>query len=850
VPRRTRSPLRSPAILLLAALVLGNALLRGGVDLPVVAASAVLAAAALATTVRWRRRSSDPAAEDGRAALPLLVPGLALVTAAIALQLVPLPPGVIRALSPAAADLFARHLGPLGAWPAARPLSLDPGTTAFELAQACTWTAVAAAAALAAADRARRDALLRIVAASGPVVVAAVYGARLAGRGALLDPRFPFVNPNHLAGFLQLAAWPALGFALRERGPARVGWLAAFAFTGSGILLSLSRGGIGAFVVGGGVFAALWLRAGRRRHDASDPRPPPRWAELWRRDKRALVREAMARSALVIPVAVSAALGLAAFVAFDRIVTELRTVTEASSTEVKLGLWPSALQVIRDHPLVGIGRGAFASVFPAYKWEPIPATFTHVENEWLQLPVDLGLAFGVLAIALFAWTWLAQARRSELSRPVIGALAGTAALVVHNAFDFALEIGGVAIPFAVVMGVLSRELPAVRAPAWLVRACAGLGLAVAALAILVHHGHRLEVDAARVATAPDADAALAAAREVLPWHPADWVPPAAVGTKLAGVLRCDEAEPWLRRAMERDPTAPEPQRSAALCWALRGQGTLAKRSYRLAFTLGDAGALTEAHQLFPGKGELLEIAPDSPAGLRAAAAVLQKDAPDEAREAYRRGWESFGDTSALAGLARLTIEGDDAAAALPLARALEVAAPLEPAGWALAARALEAAGDAEGAVGELTAGLARLPGRIELLEPLGGVHLRARRWSQARAAFEQIVARVDRVAARKKVLVARALEGQERYGEALRMLADARDIAPDDPTPLEAFARVAAKAGRYDEALQALEAAGRKPGVAPGRYAAEVERIRTAKTAALVRRAGAAAPQDGGPAAP
>ncbi len=836
-------------MLLVCALVAGNALVRGGVDLPAIAASALLAAAALFLAARPGHRSQrhpEPAPDgDGSVTVPLLVAGAALLTLAVALQLVPLPLGVLRAVSRESALLLERSLGGAGVLGWARPLSLDPGATALELAKVATWTAVAAAVAIVASDRRRRDALLAALALAGPAVVAAALGAYLFGAQPLLEPRFPFVNPNHLAGFLQLAAWPALGFALRARGPARVGWLVAFVFSAAGVFLSLSRGGIGAFVVGAGLFVALWARAGRRERVASEGAPAPAvaprgWRELLRAGPRAVTRALLHRSGAVLPVAISVAVGLAAFLAFDRIVAEMRTVSEATTTEVKLELWPSALQVIRDHPLLGIGRGAFANVFPAYKWEPVLATFTHVENEWLQLPVDLGLVLGPLAIGLFAWAWLAAARRAEISRPLIGALAGAGALVAHNLFDFSLEISGVAIPFGVVMAIAARDMPAIRVPRLAVRAGAGVALALAALGVTLHALHPPEADAERVVAAETPDDAIARAREVLPWHPADWVVPAAVGTKLSAVFRCDEAEPWLARATERNPTASAPHRGAAQCYAFRGRAALAKREYRLAFILGDPDALKEAHAFFPEPGALLDVAPDTPDGLLAAAALLRDDW-EEAREAYRRGWEGFRDVRALGGLAAVTLDLGDADGALALARALEAAAPLLPSGFVLAARALDAEGDEEAAIQELQGAAARFPGRVEVLAPLGQHQLRARRFSQARATFEQILARDASTTLTRSLLVGQALEGQQRYGEALRVLADARDAAPDSPRPLEAIARVSVEAGRYDEAIEALELAAHKPGVPAGAYAERIDALKTARA----RQAVTAAPEEG-----
>lgn len=823
--------------MLLAALVAGAALVRGGVDLPALVGAAVLAGGALFFAVpRLRARSAgatlgtsgtgeaiDPERRDV-VELPILAVGAAVIAAYVALQLLPVPPWLLRFIDPSAADLFRRALGPIGAYPAARPLSLDPGATSMEVGKDVAWAAAVAAAALVSADRRRRDLLLQAVALSGTAVVAAVLGAALFAGAPWLEPRWPFVNPNHLAGFLQLGAWIALGFAARARGPARVAWVAAFAFSGLGIFLSLSRAGIAAFFVGFGFFAALYPRA-RKVNSVSTSTGRPRGS-----GGRAALRRLWAKSAVVLPLAVSAALALAAYLALDRIVSELRTVSDATTTEAKLGLWPIAARMIRSFPLTGIGRGAFATAFPGYEWETFRATFTHVENELLQVPLDLGLVSGGALVALFAWTWLAAARREEISRPVIGALAGSAALVAHNVFDFSLELPGVAIAFAVVMGVLARDTRRVRAPRQAIRAAAVVATALSLGALAIYRAHDPERDAERMAVAKTADDALAVAREVMPWHPADWVPPAVVGGLLASEFRCDEAEPWLDRAMLANPTAPEPHLGAARCDALRGRAALAKREYRLAFMLGQPGALAEAHAVFPERGAIFDVAPDSPDGFYAAGQVLS-DAPGEAREAYRRGWELYRDPRSLSALAALTLASkEDGAAeeALRLAHELQRVAPLDPAGYVIAARALEAA-NADGATKELELGVARVPGNEGLLSELGLRRLAQRRFSEARADFEKIAAVDERAVARRKLLVVLALEGQGRLAEALGEARGARDADRASAAPLEAMARISAKMGRYEDALATLEEAARKGG-APGRYDAWMARLREART--------------------
>ncbi len=840
MPRGYVSSARTASVVLGALLVAGNALVRGGVDLPAVALSAVAAAAFLALAPG--RRSRDPIA------LPALSLGLAGAALFVALQLVPLPPWLARVLSPHTAETLRDALGPLGLYPAWRPLTLDPGTTALELAKAATFAAAAAAGAILAASDRRRDRLLRALALSGVATVALYYVAALVGRSPLLEPRITFVNPNHLAGFLQLAAWPSLGFALRARGPRRAGWLLALTFTASGVFLSLSRAGIAAFFVGVGIFGVLRMRAGvlRVRRQYSEEAPAAAASGNGKNvitgdvDARAVPSRAATRrirSRTVAILGVAGALAVVSWLALDSILKEMSSVADEGTTAVKLGIWPVALRMIRDFPAAGIGRGAFATVFPSYKWEPLQKTFTHVENEWLQLPLELGVVAGAGVIALFAWAFFSAARRRDLSRPTAGALAGAGALAAHGLFDFSLEVPGVAFPFAIVLGIAARDMPAVRVRTWVVRAGAGALLALAAAGLLVHRAHPLGDDARAVARATSADDAAARARDALRWHPADYVPPAAVGMKLAAQGRCREAAPWLARAMARNPTAPEPHRFMARCFAFAARHALAKREYRLAFSYGDASALAEAHAAYPQPGALLEIAPDTPEGLWAAGVLLRAQ-PAEAAQAWTRAWNSFRDPRALSQLAAAKLALGENEAALQLARMVQKAAPRDPAGYAVAARALDALSRADEAQAELELGAARLPGVAEVLVPLGLRHLAKQRFSQARATFEAIVATEGPALARKRLLVARALSGQGRLQEALAEAQVARGLLPSDVNVLASFASLAEAVGRFDDAVDALEIAAKQPASKAGAYDERLAKLRAARDEQRIRRGG------------
>ncbi len=91
--------------------------------------------------------------------------------------------------------------------------------------------------------------------------------------------------------------------------------------------------------------------------------------------------------------------------------------------------------------------------------------------------------------------------------------------------------------------------------------------------------------------------------------------------------------------------------------------------------------------------------------------------------------------------------------------------------------------------------------------------------------------------ARKRLLIARALEGQGRYQEALAEAQVARGLLPNDTSVLVSFARIAEATGRYDDALDALEVAAKQPVTAPGAYDAKLAQLRAEREEQRLRRA-------------
>lgn len=532
--------------------------------------------------------------------IPPLTWAFALSAAITALQLVPLPPALLDSVSPAGAEVRSFALVPLGfdGW---RPVSLDVPGTMRALALELGAIALLVASAQVSASRSARRRLLWAVVCSGALVAVIGLVHRALDATALFGwYRFhsatpplltPFGNPNHLAGFLVLSAPVALGLALRTESR-RQRQLAAAACVTMGVAcaLSLSRAGMACGVFGLALTAALWA-LGRAPGAPSRARSHPRdWARRWEPWLWAL--GALFASAL-----------MAAVYASERIGAELATADSVDKLRAtKVELWPELFRAALQFWPAGMGRGAFAEAFPRFQHGLSEYLLTHPENLVLQQWCELGLLFGTAVLALGGWALWRMRREALDSRLSGAALAGVTALLLHNLFDFSLELPACLAAWVVVAGALSapRETGSERQSMpvearWGALIPAGAALAVVLLALAPPTARQDEeaVEALLQTGAPATDVR-ARALEAIRRHPADFALYRSVALAEAPSHPAD-ALAFLNRALFLRPLDPGSHRAAARALLRLGHRGQAFVEYRLAaHGLESAPTLVEA----------------------------------------------------------------------------------------------------------------------------------------------------------------------------------------------------------------------------------------------------------------
>ncbi len=128
--------------------------------------------------------------------------------------------------------------------------------------------------------------------------------------------------------------------------------------------------------------------------------------------------------------------------------------TDQSSAD-RMSVYNICIAAIGDNPWLGYGLGSFQAVFRMYN-NSVSASFNHAHSDILESLVDLGLPAGLMlwgAMALLISGLLRGIfkRRRNGIYPVLG-LATTLMVLLHSGVDFSLQIPGVAMPFAMLLG--------------------------------------------------------------------------------------------------------------------------------------------------------------------------------------------------------------------------------------------------------------------------------------------------------------------------------------------------------------------------------------------------------------
>ncbi len=376
---------------------------------------------------------------------------LAIWTLAVALalfQIVPLPPRMIAALSPSVYDLYGWTLPNDGQGVAWRALSATPAATLQSglLIGACGATFFLASRLCRTQERSLVLALTVLLVGAGE----AIYGLAQLG-GSLTRPASgTFVNRNHFSAYLAMALCLCVGLLLSQWQRGQVAepqegsepepWLRLERWArGSplivvtlmllaGLLFSFSRMGLTAPALMLVLFGLFWL-----------------FGPVSRRTR-------LIGSGIVV---VTLLLVGGAWPALEVVAERFQSLEDT----YRMAAWEGTYALFQSSPILGIGLGGLVDHLPRFLPDTVQGIFDHSHNEVLEVLAEGGVLYaGLLGIGLVVYfgtvipAWFA--RRDPFARGLgLGAMAGTAAVLLHSLVDFPLRMPANALCLSAIMGL-------------------------------------------------------------------------------------------------------------------------------------------------------------------------------------------------------------------------------------------------------------------------------------------------------------------------------------------------------------------------------------------------------------
>lgn len=278
-----------------------------------------------------------------------------------------------------------------------------------------------------------------------------VYGFRVTTAGVGFGP---FINRNHFAGYMEMLI-PVPVSLIVARVVQKQSWMFygfAAAIMGLALVMSNSRGGI-ISLMAGLIFIAVA-------------------SSQLRRNKERSRLEQNSGASILKRIGAVAAIGAAIFIGVVWIGAE-EVIRRAGETIDQVRgnqqesyisrewIWKDTWKMVRANPLVGVGIGAYETVYPKYATGDDPyfrIDFAH--NDYLQILADAGIAGGLLALCFIILVARAVLRGIKASDPWTAAMAlaagaGIFSLLVHSLFDFNLQIPSNSLLFLLLSAVAS-----------------------------------------------------------------------------------------------------------------------------------------------------------------------------------------------------------------------------------------------------------------------------------------------------------------------------------------------------------------------------------------------------------
>ena len=261
----------------------------------------------------------------------------------------------------------------------------------------------------------------------------------------------PFINRHHFAGYMELTIALPLGLLFggaiaKEK---RLLYLFIAALMGVALIMTTSRGGIISLIAEIFFFVAVtsvWRPSRAQR----------------RSKKKSRIRSAGIRIGLGVGLLVALFVGVLFFGGEFSIYRIIDSVNTDDPTTGRAHFWSVTLGIIKAHPILGTGLGAFGVVYTQFDTRSGLFRLEQAHNDYLQILSDAGIVGGILGLSfvilLFRRAFHRMRSKDEFRRAVaLGAAGGCFAVLVHSFFDFTLHTTSNALLFLVLAGLATMN---------------------------------------------------------------------------------------------------------------------------------------------------------------------------------------------------------------------------------------------------------------------------------------------------------------------------------------------------------------------------------------------------------
>jgi O-antigen ligase len=123
-------------------------------------------------------------------------------------------------------------------------------------------------------------------------------------------------------------------------------------------------------------------------------------------------------------------------------------------------VWRDTWAMFASNPVLGVGLGAYETVYPIYTHSNGYLLVQYAHNDYLQLLSDAGIVGGIAGVWFLVLLFRAIARGTRSPDPLMSGLAlgcggGIFSILVHSLFDFNLQIPSNCLLFLLLTAVVS-----------------------------------------------------------------------------------------------------------------------------------------------------------------------------------------------------------------------------------------------------------------------------------------------------------------------------------------------------------------------------------------------------------